>query len=72
MDPRTSPVAFCTSDTEIDVEDPVEIDELDLISIIRAERRAVGWLLGEGRVDDGAAQQWRVTRALAFPEPHIR
>jgi hypothetical protein len=30
MDPRTGQVAFWTSDTGIDVEDPVEIDELDL------------------------------------------
>jgi len=31
LDPRTGQVAFWTSDTGIDGENPVEIDELDLI-----------------------------------------
>jgi hypothetical protein len=33
LDPRTGQVAFWTSDTGIDGENPVEIDELDLILI---------------------------------------
>ncbi|PKH38975.1 Uncharacterised protein family (UPF0158) [Nocardioides alpinus] len=33
IDPRTGEVAFWTSDTGIDGENPVEIDELDLIAI---------------------------------------
>ena len=33
LDPRTGQVAFWTSDTGIDGENPVEIDELDLIPI---------------------------------------
>ena len=33
IDPRTGQVAFWTSDTGIDGENPVEIDELDLILI---------------------------------------
>jgi hypothetical protein len=33
IDPRTGEVAFWTSDTGIDGENPVEIDELDLIPI---------------------------------------
>ncbi len=33
IDPRTGQVAFWTSDTGIDGENPVEIDELDLIAI---------------------------------------
>ncbi len=33
LDPRTGQVAFWTSDTGIDGENPVEIDELDVIPI---------------------------------------
>jgi hypothetical protein len=33
IDPRTGEIAFWTSDTGIDGENPVEIDELDLILI---------------------------------------
>ncbi len=33
IDPRTGQVAFWTSDTGIDGENPVEVDELDLIAI---------------------------------------
>ena len=33
IDPRTGQIAFWTSDTGIDGENPVEIDELDLILI---------------------------------------
>ena len=33
VDPRTGQIAFWTSDTGIDGENPVEIDELDLIAI---------------------------------------
>ncbi len=33
IDPRTGEVAFWTSDTGIDGENPVELDELDLIPI---------------------------------------
>ncbi len=33
IDPRTGEVAFWTSDTGIDGENPVEIDELDLIAV---------------------------------------
>ena len=126
MDLRTGQVAFWTSDTGIDGENPVEIDELALIPIdplpsyvwfqdmadfaegisdrtagrrlsqslqgrgafrrfknliyehypelisawhalrdVRAERRAVGWLLAEGLVDEGAAQQF----VAAHPDP---
>ncbi len=128
MDPRTGQVAFWTSDTGIDGENPVESDELDLIPIdplpsyvwfrdmadfaegisdrtagrrlsqslqgrgafrrfknliyehypelisawhalrdVRAERRAVGWLLDEGLVDDIAAQQF----VAAHPDPGL-
>ena len=126
IDPRTGQVAFWTSDTGIDGENPVEIDELDLIPIdplpsyvwfqdmadfaegisdrtagrrlsrslqgrgafrrfknlihehypelisawhalrdARAERRAVGWLLDEGLVDTGAAQEF----VAGHPDP---
>ncbi len=126
LDPRTGQVAFWTSDTGIDGENPVEIDELDLIPIdpvpsyvwfqdmadfaegisdrtagrrltqslqgrgafrrfknliyerypelisawqalrdVRAKRRAVDWLLDEGLVDDGAAQEF----VAGHPDP---
>jgi hypothetical protein len=39
LDPRTGQVAFWTSDTGIDGENPVDIDELDLIPIDPAESR---------------------------------
>lgn len=119
VDPRTGQVAFWTSDTGIDGENPVEIDELDLVVIdplpssvwfqdmadfaggisdgvarrqltqslqgrgafrrfknqiyerhpdlisawhslrdVRAQRRAVEWLLDQGLIDDSAAQQF--------------
>jgi len=119
VDPRTGQVAFWTSDTGIDGENPVEIEELDLIPIdplpsyvwyedmadfaegisdreagrqlaqslqgrgafrrfknqvyehhpelisawhalrdVRAQRRAVEWLLDEGLIDENAAQQF--------------
>ena len=117
LDPRTGQVAFWTSDTGIDGENPIEIDELDLIPIdplpshiwyqdmadfadglsdraagrrlasalqgrgafrrfknqlyeqmpelispwhtfreVRAQRRAVDWLLDEGLIDANAAE----------------
>jgi len=126
IDPRTGQVAFWTSDTGIDGENPVEIDELDLILIepvpsyvwfqdmadfadgisdsaagrrltrslqgrgafrrfkkqvyehhpelisawhalrdVRAQRRAVEWLLDQGLIDDSAAQQF----ATDHPDP---
>ncbi|WP_182375997.1 UPF0158 family protein [Nocardioides sp. WS12] len=34
IDPRTGEIAFWTSDTGIDGENPVELDELDLIPIV--------------------------------------
>ncbi|HEX5090028.1 MAG TPA: UPF0158 family protein [Nocardioides sp.] len=119
IDPRTGQVAYWTRDTGIDGENPVEIDELDLLVIdplpsyvwyqdmadfadgitdeatgrclaqslqgrgafrrfknqlyehhpelisawhalrdVRAQRRAVEWLLDHGLVDDTAAQQF--------------
>jgi hypothetical protein len=119
IDPRTGQVAFWTRDTGIDGENPVDIDELDLIPIdplpsyvwyqdmadfadgisdraasrrltqslqgrgvfrrfkneiyehhpelvsvwhalrdVRAQRRAVEWLLDQGLIDDSAAQQF--------------
>lgn len=119
IDPRTGRVAFWTSDTGIDGQNPVEIDELDLILIdplpasvwfqdmadfadgisdavargkltqslqgrgafrrfknelyerhpdlisawhllrdVRAQRRAVEWLLDQGLIEDDAAQQF--------------
>ncbi|MEO7423516.1 MAG: hypothetical protein ABIU87_14160 [Ornithinibacter sp.] len=41
IDPRTGEVAFWTSDTGIDGENPVELDELDLI-LIDLSRRTSG------------------------------
>lgn len=38
IDPRTGEVVFWTSDTGIDGENPVEIEELDLIPITRSRR----------------------------------
>ena len=128
IDPRTGQVAFWTSDTGIDGENPVEIDELDLIVIVplpssvwfqdmadfadgisdgvarrqltqslqgrgafrrfknqiydrhhelisawhslrdvRAQRRAVEWLLDQGLIDDSAAQQF----AADHPDPRL-
>ncbi len=128
IDPRTGQVAFWTSDTGIDGESPVEIDELDLIPIdplpsyvwfqdmadfahgisdsaagrrltqslqgrgafrrfknqvyehhpelispwralrdVRAQRRAVEWLLDQGLIDDSAAQQF----ATDHPDPRL-
>ncbi len=128
IDPRTGQVAFWTSDTGIDGNNPVEIDELDLIPIdplpsyvwlrdmadfanglsdiavsrrltqslqgrgafrrfknqvhehhpelisawhslrdVRAQRRAVEWLLDEGLIDDIAAQQF----ATDNPDPGL-
>ena len=119
IDPRTGQVAFWTSDTGVDGQNPVEIDELDLIPIdplpasvwfqdmadfadgisdavarrqlsqslqgrgafrrfknelyqrhphlispwhslrdVRAQRRAVEWLLDQGLIDDLTAQQF--------------
>jgi hypothetical protein len=118
IDPRTGQVAFWTSDTGIYGQNPVEIDELDLILIdplppsvwfqymadfaqgisdavasrkltqalqgrgafrrfkklyehhpnlispwhslrdVRAQRRAVEWLVDQGLIDDSAAQQF--------------
>ncbi len=128
LDPRTGQVAFWTSDTGIDGENPVEIDDLDLIPIdpipsyvwyqdmadfaegisddaagrrlaralqgrgafrrfknelyehhpelisawhalrdVRAQRRAVEWLLAHGLIDDAAAQQF----AADNPDPAL-
>jgi len=128
IDPRTGQVAFWTSDTGIDGENPVEIDELDLIPIdplpshvwfrdmadfaegisdtavggrlkralqgrgafrrfknelyehhpelisawhglrdVRAERRAVQWLLDQGLIDENLAQQF----SLDHPEAEL-
>ena len=127
VDPRTGQVAFWTSDMGIDGENPVEIDELDLILIdplppyvwyqdmadfadgisdsaagrqlmqslqgrgafrrfknqvyehselisawhalrdVRAQRRAVEWLLDQGLIDDSAAQQF----ATDHPDPDL-
>ena len=128
IDPRTGQLAFWTSDTGIDGENPVEIDELDLIPIdplpsrvwfrdmadfaegisdtaiggclkqalqgrgafrrfknelyerhpelillwhgfrgVRAERRAVQWLLEQGLIDENHAQQF----ALDHPDPEL-
>ena len=128
LDPRTGQVAFWTSDTGIDGENPVEIDELDLVLIeplppyvwfqdmadfadgisdraagrrltqslqgrgafkrfkkqlyqhhselisawhalrdVRAQRRAVEWLLEKGLIDDNAAQQFTTDR----PDPGL-
>jgi hypothetical protein len=33
IDPRTGEVAFCTSDAGIDGENPIELDDLDLVLI---------------------------------------
>jgi len=126
--PANRPVAFWTSDTGIDGENPVEIDELDLIPIdplpsyvwyqdmadfaegisdgaagrrlaralqgpgafrrfknqldehlpqlispghalgdVRAQRRAVEWLLDQGLIDENAAEKF----AAAYPEPGL-
>jgi Uncharacterised protein family (UPF0158) len=128
FDPRTGQVAFWTSDTGIDGENPVEIDELDLIPIeplpsyvwyqdmadfaggisdsaagqrlaaalhgpgafrrfknqlyqhhpelispwhafrdIRAQHRAVDWLLDQGLIDENAAEKF----AADHPEPGL-
>jgi len=128
LDPRTGQVAFWTSDTGIDGENPVEIDELDLIPIdplpsyvwyqdmadfaegisdgaagrrlaralqgpgafrrfknqlyehlpqlishwhalrdVRAQRRAVEWLLDQGLIDENAAEKF----AVDHPEPGL-
>src|SRR5687768_13362471 len=128
VDPRTGQVAFWTSDTGIDGENPVEIDELELIPIdplpsyiwyqdmadfaggisdsavsrqlteslqgkgafrrfknqthehypelisawhawrdVRAQRRAVEWLLDQSLIDENAAQQF----ASAHSDPRL-
>jgi Uncharacterised protein family (UPF0158) len=128
IDPRTGQVAFWTSDTGIDGENPIEIDELDLILIdplpsyvwfqdmadfadgisdsgagrrltqslrgrgafrrfknqvyehhpelisawqalrdVRAQRRAVEWLLDQELIDGSAAQQF----AIDHPDPSL-
>lgn len=128
IDPRTGQVAFWTSDTGIDGEKPVVIDELDLIPIdplpsyvwfqdladfadgvsdraagrqltqslqgrgafrrfknqlyqhhpelisawhalrdVRAQRRAVEWLLDQGLIDNSAAKQF----ATVHPDPGL-
>ena len=128
LDPRTGQVAFWTSDTGIDGENPIEIDELDLIPIdpipsyvwyqdmadfaegisdgaagrrlaaalqgrgafgrfknqlyesfptlispwhalheVRAQRRAVDWLLDQGIIDENAAEKF----AADHPEPDL-
>ena len=128
IDPRTGQVAFWTSDLGIDGENPVEIDELDLILIdplpsyvwfqdmadfaagisdsaagrkltqslkgrgafrrfknelyehhpdlipawhslrdVRAQRRAVEWLLDQGLIDNSAAKQF----ATDHPDPGL-
>ncbi len=128
IDPRTGQLAFWTRDTGIDGENPVEIDELDLIPIdplpsrvwfqdmadfaegvsdsaasrrltqclqgrgafrrfknelyqhhpelisawhalrdVRAQRRAVEWLLDQGLVDDAPAHQF----ATDHPDPDL-
>ena len=128
IDPRTGELAFWTSDTGIDGQNPVELEELDLISIdplppyvwyrdmvdfaegvsdheagrrlagslqgrgafrrfrhqlyehhpelisawhalrdVRAQRRAVEWLLDEDLIDDGAAEQF----AIDHPDPEL-
>ena len=128
LDPRTGQVAFWTSDTGIDGENPVEIDELDLIPIdpipsyvwyqdmadfaeglsdgaagrrlaralqgpgafrrfknqlyehlpelispwhalrdVRAQRRAVDWLVEQGLIDQNAAEKF----ADDHPEPGL-
>ena len=41
IDPRTGEVAFWTSDTGIDGENPVELDELDLVPIDPRLARAI-------------------------------
>jgi len=128
IDPRSGQVAFWTSDTGIDGENPVEIDELDLTPIdplpsyvwfqdmadfadgisdtaagrqlmqslqgrgafrrfknelyqhhpelisawhalrdVRAQRRAVDWLLDQGLIDNSAAQHF----ATDHPDPGL-
>ena len=128
VDPQTGQVSFWTSDTGIDGENPVEIDELELIPIdplpsyvwyqdmadfaggisdgaasrqltqslqgkgafrrfkaqihehhpelisawhalrdVRAQRRAVEWLLNQGLIDANAAQQF----ATAHSDPRL-
>ncbi len=128
LDPRTGQVAFWTSDTGIDGQNPVEIDELDLLPIdpipsyvwyqdmadfaqvisddaarrrlaaaldgrgafrrfknqlyehfpelispwhalrdVRAQRRAVDWLLDQGLIDENAAG----TFVAAHPDPDL-
>ncbi len=65
IDPRTGEVAFWTSDTGIDGENPVEIDELDLIAIDPLPSH-VWWQdmadFTEGISDDVAGE--RLARAL--------
>ncbi len=65
LDPRTGQVAFWTSDTGVDGENPVEIDELDLIPIDPIPSYV--WYqdmadFAEG-LSDGAARR-RLARAL--------
>ena len=128
LDPRTGEVALWTRETGIDGENPVDIDELDLIAIdpipshvwfqdmadfadgisdgaagrrlsralqgrrpfrrfkdqlnehhpelvstwhglreVRAQRRAVEWLLDEGLIDEGAARRF----ATDHPDPDL-
>jgi len=128
LDPRTGQVAFWTTDTGIDGENPVEIDELDLIPIdpipsyvwyqdmadfaegisdgvagrrlaralqgprafrrfknelhehhpelispwhtlrdVRAQRRAVDWLMNQGLIDDSAAERF----TAEYPDPGL-
>jgi len=68
LDPRTGQVAFWTSDTGVDGQNPVEIDELDLIPIDPIPSHV--WYqdmadFAEG-LSDGAAGR-RLARALQGP-----
>jgi hypothetical protein len=74
INPDTGEIAFWTSDTGIDGQTPVDLDELDLLVIdplpswvwyqdmafrdTRARRRAVEWLADNSLIDDGAADHF--------------
>jgi hypothetical protein len=66
IDPRTGEIAFWTSDTGIDGENPIDLDELDLLPIDPIPSRV--WYADMAdftqQVSDAAARQ-RLARALS-------
>ena len=67
LDPRTGLVAFWTSDTGIDGENPIEIDELDLIPIDPLPSHI--WYQDMADFADGLSDGAAGRRRLRYPAP---